>query len=427
MAITNNFIFQKITNSKLLKKAGTVFTGSVLAQGLILGTAPILSRLYEVSQFGEMGFFMLVGMFGTQLFNWRLDFGIISSKNQEDAKKLVSACLWASIISAFLMLLLLTFLNLSISKKAGFEFKIYIIPVVAYSASYAIWNNISFYNIKELKYKKNAKFSIIRALITVIISIGFYNWKSFNGLIAGLLIGQTVTSVWLLLSTFPSNYHSFWNYGNFSFKIFKKTVSQNRGLIQYSLPSAATELLAGQLPQYFIGGFGSTVFGWFSQANRLLNAPLDLIGQSFRSVFWESAGREFNNSGNCRILFYKTVLLLILSSILPFTLIYWFSTELFVWFLGDGWEQAGIYAKWLIPMCFFRFVSNPVSSLFYITNKQKIDFFIQFLFVVLIICVFFFPGVGIKKSETAIIIYSILYSLKYILELVYSWIFALGK
>jgi len=420
MALTNNILFQKIVTSALLKKAGTVFSGTVVAQGLLLGSAPVLSRLYEVHHFGEMGFFMLIGMLGAQLFNWRVDYGIISAKSDLEAQDLIIAGILASLISAIAMIAILVFASNYFSVKAGFNFNKYIPFVVLYSISYALWNSLSFYNIKNTHYKKNALFNVLRSALMVIISIALYKVSGYNGLIIGLFFGQFAATIYLLFSTLPFKGGHFWDRKRFSINIFKKTLNNNKQLIKYSLPAAATELLAGQLPQYFIGSFGTLVFGWFSQANRLINAPLDLVGQSIRSVFWETSSSLYLQNQNTTNLFDRTLAALFLISIVPFTVLFYIAPDLFSWVLGPSWFNAGIYAKILIPMCFFRFLSNPVSSMLFTANRQRWDFYIQVTVLVVVLFIFFLLPIKFKEAKWAIMAYSIIYSTKYITELIVS-------
>ncbi len=417
-------LVNRIKKSQTVSKTGTVLFGTIISQVLIIGSVPFLSRIYDVNDFGNLGMFMLISMFGIQLFNWRYDYGIVSSKTLDNALSIIALCITASLISSLIFAILLSLLSSTISLKTDFDITQQGIYLVVYAFSYAIWNTLTFLNIKISQFKLNARINILRAVLIVSFSFLFYFINFTNGLILGLVVAQGISTMTLTLFSFNNRRKTNLNISKFHPQQLKKVAFENGSLFKYSFPSAAVEIVSGQLPQFFIGTFGSTIFGWFSQANRLLNAPLDLIGQSVRSVFWESASFQFINHNNCLQLFDTTLKRLFIISIIPFITLFIISPWLFRFILGPEWERAGDFARILIPLCFFRFLSNPLSSMFYIANKQKYDFAIQLSVLCVIGILYLVSSTIIRNPENVIGIYSAVYSLKYIAELGFSRRFA---
>jgi len=418
--------WNQLQASSFLKKAGIVAFGTIIAQGILILFVPFLSRIYTVEQFGLLGIFMLVGMFGIQLLTWRFDYGIASAETADSARNILSLCMVTAIGSTIIYGVLLLLLEPALSLKGGFEIKGYLVWILFYGYSGSIWNAFTLYNIRMADYKLNAGFTILRALLIVITSFLMQD-ADFNGLIAGLVTGQLFATMLLVAITTRQMPVPFWGAYGFSVSSLLNTAKSSAGFLKYSFPSAAIELFSGQLPQFFIGTFGATGFGWFSQANRLLNAPLDLLGQSIRAVFWETGSKQFRQEGQCIVLFDKIMFRLAGFSILPFILLFWLAPWLFGFVLGQGWEEAGHFARLLVPLCFFRFISNPLSSMFYIAEKQRYDFSIQAIVLLLVIVLYFFPGLGIHRVESAIMLYSAIYSCKYLAELWFSRQFAIGS
>jgi|688.fasta_scaffold203893_2 O-antigen/teichoic acid export membrane protein len=420
-------LFLHFRNSDILSKISIVLTGTVIAQAILIGSVPFFSRMFSVSQFGELGFFMLISMFGTQLFSWRYDYGIASAENDQTATSLVALCMVIGLVSSLIFSVSLYLLYYLFQAKLAISKIDYLPWLLLYTYAYAIWNAVSFYNIRASRFKLNAILNITRAFATVAFSVLLYFIISGNGMIIGLALGQVIATVALGYFSLAKNHDIFFSSTHFNKISLLKTARKSSGLMKYSLPSAAVELTSGQLPQYFIGFFGTLVFGWFSQANRLLNAPLDLIGQSVRAVFWETAGKLYRDTGSCIGIFDKLSIRLLLISLVPFTLLFFTAPFLFSWVLGPQWEMAGYYSRLLIPLCFFRFISNPLSSMFYIASKQHYDFWLQVVVLMGVILVFFVKPFGRMGPETAIFLYSIIYSGKYIAEFLFSRHFALGQ
>jgi O-antigen/teichoic acid export membrane protein len=366
-------------------------------------------------------------MFGVQLFCWRYEYGIGSAATEQGAARLLALCFAAGIISAVFFGVLLVMLSGVFVAKNSFSTIRYLYWFIVYAYSYATWNALTFFNIRTGRFKLNASCNILRSVITVVISCLLMKLGIFNGLIVALTLGQVAASFilgWITIRQMPFR---FLEAGYFSLQAIMETGKNSSRLMFFSLPSAMIELLSGQLPQLFIGTFGKTVFGWFGQANRLMNAPLDLVGQSVRMVFWETAGNEYREKGNCTSVFNKTLKNMFLFSILPFTFFYFTAPWLFTVVLGPGWQQAGAYAQLLLPLCFFRFLSSPLSSLFYITHKQQYDLFIQAATLVAVLVVFFTPLISVTRPESALRLYVLIYSFKYLAELLFSRKFAAGQ
>ena len=43
-------------------------------------------------------------------------------------------------------------------------------------------------------------------------------------------------------------------------------------------------------------------------------------------------------------------------------------------FLGDSWETAGLYLQWLAPWFFLASIASPLTRVFDILERQRIDF-----------------------------------------------------
>ena len=96
--------------------------------------------------------------------------------------------------------------------------------------------------------------------------------------------------------------------------------------------------------------------------------------------------------------------------------LYYFSIELFVFVFGDNWTIAGEYAQILAPMLFLRFVSSPLSFMFYIGEKQKLNLLMQTVLLIMILSSFFI----FNNPKNIILSISILSSIFYIFQIVIS-------
>ncbi len=99
-----------------------------------------------------------------------------------------------------------------------------------------------------------------------------------------------------------------------------------------------------------------------------------------------------------------------------------FSNSLFVVAFGEQWRMAGTIALWLLPMFMLRFVASPLSYLFYIAGKQRIDLVWQVALFATTVATLTLPA-GYKS---ALVSYSSGYSALYVVYLLLSFNYSRG-
>ena len=112
---------------------------------------------------------------------------------------------------------------------------------------------------------------------------------------------------------------------------------------------------------------------------------------------------------------------------LPFTILLLFSPLLFEFIFGKEWRIAGEYAQIMTPMFFLQFFVSPLSNMFYVAEKQKIDLIIQcFLFLGLCsgLAIGFY---GFNSTYVAIVLFTTIYCIKYFVELFLAYKYSLGE
>ena len=133
------------------------------------------------------------------------------------------------------------------------------------------------------------------------------------------------------------------------------------------------------IPIIFSSIFTSAVVGYYAMANRLLRLPAIVLTTSISDVFRNEAVERVRDNGNCSSLYKKTVSRLIVIALPIFTIIYLVSPFAIKLVLGEKWLMSGYFAQVLCILLFFEFISQPLNSLFYIFEMQKIYMRIQFL------------------------------------------------
>ena len=161
---------------------------------------------------------------------------------------------------------------------------------------------------------------------------------------------------------------------------------------RYSLPSSLLNTVVGQLPLFMIGiHHGALAAGLFALTQRVIAAPTALIATSILEVFKRQAVHEFESVGNCHEVYRSTFRALMLLALPPTLVLLLFSPGLFGWLFGDNWRPAGELARILAPLCFLNFVASPLSYVFFVAGKQKMELFWQMALFVVTVAVFVTP------------------------------------
>jgi len=185
-----------------------------------------------------------------------------------------------------------------------------------------------------------------------------------------------------------------------------------------SLPADLINTMVMQLPVILIGSrFGAEIAGYYALANRMMGAPVALLGGAVRDVFKRVANEEFRMLGHCRAIYLRTFFVLLGFSLAMVVCVIAFAEPVFSWVFGSPWALAGAMTVWLVPRYALGFMASPLSYVFYIVQKQNIDLAWQIgLFVITI------PALLVFDSyHLSLVYYSAGYSLMYGVYLMLSW------
>lgn len=125
--------------------------------------------------------------------------------------------------------------------------------------------------------------------------------------------------------------------------------------------------------------FSSAIAGFYALTHRILQAPIQLVANSTRSVFYQKASQMYANREDIRPLYLSTTKGLIKLFIVPFLIILFFGQEIFSLLFGEEWITSGMIAQITIIWFFFIFINPPVTVMYNIFNQQKAQLIFQIM------------------------------------------------
>lgn len=349
-------------------------------------------------------------IFGT-IANGRYELAIIASDDKKDIIPILALGLIINFfISFFLFLLILLFNDIIIFYLKNDEVKpwLYWIPVAIFIQG--IFNLLYYLNLKKNSFSNLRDSAIIKSasLSSVQVFLGFIKHGA-----AGLIIGE-------IISRFTANFILFKNLDlklKTLFNIPKQSIfyvaKKYKDFPKFSMSGTFLNVLSSNSINLLIPVlYNSSILGFFSLAQRSLGAPLVLIGEAIGSVFIKEASDEKKRTGKSKISFNSALLRLLFIGGIIFLPLYFIVVDLFSFVFGTNWISAGIYAKYLIPLFFAKFVVGSLSNL-YLFEKQKIGFVWQLLLFIISIFSLIFGKLFFVNFEHTLILFSFLVSMHY--------------
>jgi O-antigen/teichoic acid export membrane protein len=366
--------------SNVLKLA----SGSVLAQGLAILVAPILTRLFAPEAFGVAALFTsLIGVVGV-LACLRYEFSIMLPRTDEEAANLlgISVCSVLLVSGVTLLVILLTgdFISTSLNTPKLGNY-LWMVPIaILLKGLFSAFNS---WNSRTKQFGQLSAARVLRSAVqhTVNLGVGFAGFVSGGVLIASTLLGQ-LTSILFLGRKIWHNDHALL-LGNVHWKGMLSGLKRHRKFPIYATWSALLNTTSRELPTLFLAFFFSPqVVGFFALGRQVLNLPMIFVGQAIGQVFFQAASEANSRTQDVSSVVEGVFNRLVSFSLFPFLMLSLIGKDIFIVAFGAPWAEAGVYLQILAIWIFFQFIYSPISTLFFVFEKQASALFFNCILLV---------------------------------------------
>lgn len=363
--------------SIFLKNVATLSIGTIISQLVLVISSPLLSRIYFVESFGNLAIFTSITSFFAVLSTGRYELAIILPNKDNDSYKLIKLIFIIGLVISTLYLFILIILKyiLNYCDKIGFlaQKEAFIAPFYIFFIS--VHSALTYWFQRKRKYKIIAMSNAIQVLSSTCFGLILgYCFNCQTGMIYALFAGMILSSTFYLFI----DKNILWNVMKQRSILvqFKKYVNFPKYSTFTDLATVANNQF---IPIFFSFLYNTTVLGYFSFANRIVRLPNIVITSAFANVFRNAVMDELRLRNNCRSIFLSTLKKLIIISFPVYLLLFISTPYLFSTLFGENWHISGDYAQIVSIFLFFEFVATPLSTLFYISGKQRLLMFLQIL------------------------------------------------
>lgn len=407
--------------SEFSRNVLTLMTGTTIAQAIPIAISPILTRIYTPEDFGVFALFLAIISILGVVISARYEFAIILPRKDEDALHLVVLSLLIAFLLSMICLIIIIIFNVqivSILDNPQITLWLYFIPFSLFLTG--VYQSLNYWINRKKFYKRLAITRVIQSSSTATVNLSFGFTGLSSGLIIGQLLGQLISTFTLIKLTWIEVKQNLFFLNKIKLYAIAKRYSN---FPKYDILASLINVSSHQLTYVLFNIlFGAVSAGFFYLTQKIMSLPVVLIASSISDVFRQEASKEYKQLGNAWIIYKITFKKLFFLSLIPSFVLFFYSVEIFVLIFGEQWRISGEYAQILVPMLFLQFISSPLSSMFYIAEKQNINLILQILLLLLVLCSIFLP----TNAKGVVILLSISFSLFYIVQLILSTFFAKG-
>lgn len=421
------FLGKLIPKSPYLRNVVTLMTGAGLAQAIPIAISPILTRLYTPEDFGVLALFMAISSIIGVLVTGRYELAIILPKSDRDAFHIVALSLSLSCLVSAVLFFCVVIFNSEITSLFGTaEISNWLYWVPLSTMLMGIYTSLNYWSNRKFNYRRLAISRVVQTVGSSIpqLAAGFVK-SGPEGLVGGQLTGQLVASSVLagLIYSEDKNQIKKIKYKRL-LVIAKKYINYPKFMIAGQLMNS----LSSSLPLFLLSiFFNPAIAGFYALSQRVLVAPISLIGNAVGDVYRGDASKVYRENGNCLLIYKKTFLRLSFLSLIFIFPVFLFGEDLFTFVFGENWGEAGKMASILSIMVFFQTVSSPLSHTVLFGNFQKIDLIWQIFRLVMAATSLAVGYYFYDDYRVALFLFSLAFSFLYLVHIYFQYYVAKGR
>ena len=383
----------------------TLFSSSLLGQGLALAVAPILSRLYTPEDFGLAALYLSLFSVMSVIATAKYEQAIMLPREKEAAIHLFRlVILLASGISLLFALPLIVF-NTQLAHLLGNAAIRPWLPVLPLSLLiHAALQAATFYANRNKAFVPMARTSLLHQLSASATKVGggFLQWPA-NGLIVGQIAGQLAGMIHILS-------HSARQISRqklaFSMAQIREQARRYSQYPRFNMLLSLTNNLSGSLPVFlFTMGFSAEVAGLYAFGYTFVFRPLGLFSQSTQQVLSQKMIETHHRGAPIYPALVTMVKRFAALGIIPLILFTIWAPAIFSVVFSDAYEMAGRYLQIMSPWLFMVFLTSPLTFIHELFFRQKTAMIIDIAYLFLRL-LSLLAGIWLQDVMLALLLFS---------------------
>ena len=361
--------------NNFLKNTLKLFSGNFIAQFFGVISIPIISRLFEIDEFGSYSIILSSSIVLSSFLTLGFHLAILIPKLESEAESLTRLAFICSLslFSVSCIVIILYADLISTFFPLNNNWLLYSIPVLAFvQSSYLI---TSYYCARKKQYGLIASGKVAESVTDRggSIAAGIMGFANSTSLIVFKMLGSVVTIVMWTKEIKP-----LFVFRKFKPGYYKGLFIKYRNFVLFNTPSIILVNTILQLPLVMFGMFYSPYYaGLFAMANRIVGIPVQTLGGALSKTvtqhiaeIWAQGDKDRARIELERLLTSFTALMM-----LPFFYLAVAAKPIMIIILGERWADSGVIVQVLALLAFSTLIVQAFGGVFDVTGKQKVRFY----------------------------------------------------
>ena len=375
-------IFNKYRNSQYIQNFTALAGSEIIAQVILIGVTPILTRVYSPAEFGQYEFFKTSAYLLVVIGFLNYDVSIYTSKNESERINSVLLSVIVLLAICILASVFLFYFNDFFVQVFQSEIKegwFWTLPVYAFFAALT--------NLMLVVLTKGGSFKLISS-IKIIVSILIASTQLFFGWLNLGYWGLVYSTIMVQLIAFVLYFKPFYQQFKYNFKdlsfIRSKVIMKTYWRLPFIVfPGNFLNNLVQSLPVFFLGRIDSQILGYYGLAQRIIGFPLKFVTAAVQRLYVKELTDEIDKTGIGVNAYKKNLKIYGMIAFVLILGLFAFTKPLLPILLGNEWLPAVPFVVILGILFSVRFIFGGLSFVMVIGNAPKIDIFWQVFFAVI--------------------------------------------
>jgi O-antigen/teichoic acid export membrane protein len=356
-----------LPRNRFARSVSILAGGTAAAQGILVLSSPLLTRLYTPDDFGVLAVYAsLLAIIGV-IASLRYQLAIPLPEDDQEAAHVVVLSLVVVVGMALLSLVAVMLFRHQVAhlvNTPAMTFYLWLLPPgLLLLGTYQVF---TYWAIRVKAFTTIARTKLAQSASMVAVQVGGFVLGPV-ALLLGHISGQAA-GVGTLGALAIRNRWDFFR--SVSLENIVQSAKRYRRFPIFSTWAGAFNSAGTHVPPLlFAALFSSAAAGLYILAHRVLSLPMTLVGSAVGQVFFSSAA-EARRNGRLGELVSALHTRLAQVAMPPALFLFITGPDLFALVFGENWRMAGEAARWLSPMLYIQFIVSPLSQVFSILEHQ---------------------------------------------------------
>ena len=365
-----------------LRSLLTLFTGTVIAQGIPFLLAPVIARQYSAEQFAVFGTLMAVFSILNVVSAARYEMAVVLPFEDRESAHLVRGALIIAAITGVLSFLLMWVFGSSshlAHRLPGLSSVSWVVAVLTCLAGTQL--ALQQWLLRRKRFDAVARVKVTQAVVVTLATIALGYAGVRNGLAIGYLIGWicfTTATIWWVLRREPLPVGWTMPHVRGALHRYREWPLVN------TWPALINAVASGMATFYMAAYFAPDIAGQHNFARQYMLVPISMVTVALGQILFVRSAERVRERKPLMPELIRVLRALVIAAVVMIGVIVVFGQPLFRWLFGEHWAFAGSASRFLIWGYAAQLVASPFGIVLLALRRVKMTLVFPVVFILLL-------------------------------------------